>query len=181
MVNRNYSEQVGGCCSSSTSCCSSNEVKQSRVCPDGQRYVNKHLALPPKIAILSCEGACIKGEVSRLAANILAYQLERDASVRMCLGDTATGNSGMLELIKRAPEIIALEGCSLHCATEIVRLRDPSITTRIVDTSQLYKFDREKYFEIFDLPRNMIEEFSMNVAQVVRERFFGKSGATSIE
>ncbi|MCL5047060.1 MAG: putative zinc-binding protein [Actinobacteria bacterium] len=75
------------------------------------RYVKRELALPPKRAVVACEGACIKGEVARVAANILAYRLQRDAAVRICSGDASTGNSGMLDLVTRAPEVIAIEGC----------------------------------------------------------------------
>ena len=65
----------------------------ARICPEGARYVEKILSGPPRIAVMACEGGCIKGEVARVAANILTYQLEREASVRICLGDAATGGS----------------------------------------------------------------------------------------
>ncbi len=85
--------------------------------------------MPPKIAVLACEGGCVKGEVARVAANILAYKLQRDAAVRICLGDAATGNSGMLDLVNRAPKVIAVEGCPLQCGTEIMRYRLPDLHT----------------------------------------------------
>jgi len=49
----------------------------ARLCPEGARYVLKVMAGPPRTAILACEGGCLKGEVARVAANIVAYQLER--------------------------------------------------------------------------------------------------------
>ena len=94
-------------------------VKGRRVCGDGKRYVERQLALPPKKAVIACEGACVKGEVARVAANLLAYRLERDAAVRIRLGDAATADSGMSQLVERAPEVIAVEGCPLRCATAI--------------------------------------------------------------
>lgn len=176
MVNK-YTDKAdpeSGLCSgiqSRANCCSAGG-KKSRVCLDGERYVKKQMALPAKVAILSCEGACIKGEVTRVAANILAYRLERDKAVRICLGDASTGNSGMLDLIRRAPGVIALEGCYLHCGTQILKSRDQNIVTLIVDTSALYSFDREKYFEIFDMPRDEIDSLALKVAEAVRERLF---------
>lgn len=155
---------VNGCCSK--------EIKESRICPDAERKVKKELSLPPKKAILACEGGCIKGEVARVAANILAYNLERDSSVRICLGDAATGNSGMLELIKRAPEVISVEGCPLQCGTEIVKKRYPELQTTVVDASTLYEFDRSLFFEIFDLPHSEIEKFAFSVATHVRQNYF---------
>ena len=87
------------------------------------------MALPPKKAVLACEGGCVKGEVARVAANILAYRMERDKAVRICLGDAATGNSGMLELVTWAPQVIAVEGCPLQYGTEIMRKRLPTLQT----------------------------------------------------
>lgn len=144
----------------------------SRVCVDGQRYVKKEMEQSPKIAVLACEGGCVKGEIARVAANILAYRLKRESSVRICLGDAATGNSGMLELIKRAPEVIAVEGCPLQCGTEIMRYRIPDLKTTVINASELYEFDRSKYFEIFDMPQNEIEEHARVVAEHIEKRYF---------
>jgi uncharacterized metal-binding protein len=157
--------------SNPSSQCGSNN-KLGRVCGDGLRYVQNELKSPPKKAVLACEGGCLKGEVARVAANILAYKLQREAAVRICLGDAATGNSGFIDLINRAPEIIALEGCPLKCGTEIMRRRIPDLKTTIIDVSTLYQFDRSKYFEIFDMPRTEIEEHAYKVAEYVQDHFF---------
>jgi hypothetical protein len=135
------------------------------------------MSQPPKRAIVACEGACLKGEVARVAANVLAYRLERDSAVRICSGDATTGNSGMLELVKRAPQVIAVEGCPLHCATEILRTRLPELRTTAIDASDLYTFDRSKYFEIFDLPRAEIEAFGEQVALHIQQTSFGRVAA----
>lgn len=147
----------------------------SRVCIDGLNYVKKALTKEPKTAILSCEGACIKGEVARVAANMLAYRLRRDTAVRICLGDAATGNSGMVELITRAPKVISIEGCPLSCGMTILKKRLPELQATIVDASQLYSFDRNKCFEIFDLPKEQIEEYAINVAKHIEHNCFRKT------
>lgn len=144
----------------------------ARICPEGARYVEKVLAGPPKIAVMACEGGCIKGEIARVAANMLAYQLEREAAVRICMGDAVTGDSGFVELVKRAPRTIALEGCFLHCGTEIMRKRLPELEPVIVEANRLYSFDRDKYFEIFDMPRAEIEQYAATVAEYVRQTEF---------
>lgn len=146
-------------------------VQGARVCSDGVKYVEKELTFLPKKAILACEGGCIKGEVARVAANILAYKLQRKTAVRICLGDAATGNSGFINLITRAPEVIAVEGCPLQCGTEIMKKRIPDLKTTVINASVLYEFDR-KYFEIFDMPRNELEEHAFKVAQYIEEKFF---------
>jgi len=63
----------------------------TRICSEGALYVERILTGLPRKAINACEGGCIKGEVARVAANILAYQLERDTAVRICLGYVIIG------------------------------------------------------------------------------------------
>ena len=36
-------------------------------CDLGDAYAQKHWTTPPKIAVLSCEGMCLRGEVARRA------------------------------------------------------------------------------------------------------------------
>ncbi len=147
-------------------------AKENRICSDGVNYVQSELGLTPKKAIISCEGGCIKGEIARVATNILAYRLQRNEAVRICLGDAATGDSGFVELVKRSPNVIAIEGCSLQCGTEILKKRLPELVTTVINASELYEFDRSKYFEIFDMPRPEIEEYAQKVAEYVQKSFF---------
>ncbi|MDT8901681.1 putative zinc-binding protein [Anaeroselena agilis] len=154
-------------------CCSS--CAPGRICPDGQRYATKQMALPPKKAVIACEGACIKGEVARSAANLLAYRLKAENAVRICLGDAATGDSGMTELVRRAPEVIAIEGCPLCCGLTVLRSRIPNLAATVIDASKLYSFDREANFEIFDLPREQIDKY----AGIVAEHAAGKCFANN--
>lgn len=158
-----------------TQCCGS--AKGERICADGVRYVSKQMEGPAKKAILACEGGCIKGEIARVAANILAYKLQRDTTVRICLGDAATGNSGFVDLIRSAPEVIAVEGCPLQCGTEIVRKRIPALQTTVINASELYEFDRTKYFEIFDMPRAEVEEHAQKVADHIEKLIVNANGS----
>ncbi len=153
----------------------------ARVCPEGARYVEKILAGPPRTAILACEGGCLKGEVARVAANMLAYQLERDASVRICLGDAVTGESGFVKLLEEAPRTIVIEGCFLHCGSQIVKKRLPDFAPEIVESSRFLHFDRDKYFEIFDLPRAEIEQYAKTVAEHVQQTKFRGAPDASAE
>ena len=151
-----------------------------RICPEGARYVKKVMAGPPRIAIMACEGGCLKGEVARVAANILAYQLERDSSVRICMGDAVTGDSGFVKLVEGAPKNIVVEGCFMHCGTQIVKTRIADFNPEIVESSQFLDFDKDKYFEIFDLPRAEIEQNAQKVAEYVqRTKFQGQTADES--
>ncbi len=158
---------MSGCCTSS--------CVTGRICPDGQRYAKKQMSLPPKKAVIACEGACIKGEVARSAANLLAYRLEADKTVRICLGDAATGDSGMTELVKRAPEVVAIEGCPLCCGLTMLRSRIPDLAATVIDASKLYSFDRDANFEIFDLPREQIEDYARTVADHAVKKCFDQN------
>lgn len=158
---------MSGCCTSS--------CVTGRICPDGQRYSEKQMALPPKKAVIACEGACIKGEVARSAANLLAYRLQADNAVRICLGDAATGDSGMAELVKRAPEVVAIEGCPLCCGLTVLRSRIPDLAATVIDASKLYSFDRDANFEIFDLPREQIEDYARIVADHAVKKCFDQN------
>jgi hypothetical protein len=40
-------------------------------CPAGESYANEQIA-KKTIPVLSCEGPCIRGELARLAANLVA-------------------------------------------------------------------------------------------------------------
>nr|WP_320148211.1 putative zinc-binding protein [uncultured Anaeromusa sp.] len=141
----------------------------ARVCPEGAQYVEKKMEGGPKIAIMACEGGCIKGEVARVAANMVAYQRAREETIRICLGEAMTGESGFRTIIERAPRVLVIEGCFLHCGTKMMQMCFPNFSPSIVEAATLYDFDREKYFEIFDLPREQIESFAVQVAAHVQE------------
>lgn len=160
-----------------SSCCSGSG--KSRVCAEGAAYVEKELNAPPKKAILCCEGGCIKGEVARVAANLIAYRLERANAVRICLGDASTANSGFIDLVNRAPQVIAIEGCYLKCGTEIMKTRIPDFKPTIVFANDFYTYDKERYFEIFDIPRVEIENFASIVAEHVSNTFFNSQETNS--
>jgi hypothetical protein len=69
------------------------------VCGD---YSELHSTNPPKIAIVSCDGACARGEVSRLAANLIAHKRSPGNTVRVCLGAAFTKDTGQRNLVRRA-------------------------------------------------------------------------------
>lgn len=47
----------------------------NKACQAGLLYAQKHLTTPPKDAVISCEGICLKGETARRAANLIAHRL----------------------------------------------------------------------------------------------------------
>jgi uncharacterized metal-binding protein len=158
--------------------CDSNTASKARVCAEGKRYVDRQLEGAPKVAVIACEGACVKGEVARVAANVLAYRLERDRAVRICLGDAMTADSGMRTLVERAPQVLAVEGCGLHCATEIMKTLAPDVRPTVVTASAMYTYDREKCFEIFDMPPDALAAHAQVVAERLQASHFGTQPET---
>jgi hypothetical protein len=43
-------------------------------CPAGEAYANQQLAAK-KVPVLSCEGPCIRGEIARLAGNLITREV----------------------------------------------------------------------------------------------------------
>jgi len=58
---------------------------------------------------MACEGACRKGEIARIAANLIAHKLARDKTVRICLGGAFTKDTGQRNLVRRADKAIVIE------------------------------------------------------------------------
>lgn len=82
-------------------------------CPVGERYAKKQMA-KKSIPVLSCEGACIRGEIARLAANHVAGELAGLA--RACHAETFfVPHSTMATWVKEAEKVLMLDGCFLKC------------------------------------------------------------------
>jgi hypothetical protein len=117
-----------------------------------------------RIPVLSCEGACIRGEIARLAAN---YVSKEENFQRGCHGELFTvPDSKIAQWIKDAPKVICIDGCFLKCHSRILE--------NIIEPSKLLVFDAlshyKKYndiFEIDDVPESERKEVGMCVAKWV--------------
>lgn len=124
-----------------------------------------------KMVIMSCDGGCIKGEVARVAANIIAYRLRSDSTSRLCLGKAVTAkNTKLRDSIAQAPKVISIEGCPLTCGVNMLRGNLPDIAVTVVDASQLYCYDEKVYKNVFDLTRDQIEGFALKVVEHVEDK-----------
>ncbi|WP_319580301.1 putative zinc-binding protein [uncultured Methanospirillum sp.] len=101
-------------------------------------YSEKNSTTPPKIAILSCKGACARGEVSKRAANLIAHEMAKDEKVRICLGGAFTKNIGQRNLVRRSERSIVIEGCFVSCATRIMQGVLPDLNPEVVLADTLY-------------------------------------------
>ena len=65
--------------------------KTRNVCPMCEDYAARQASKP--VAVMCCEGACLRGEVARQAANLLCHSLAPEQTVRICLGGAFTTRS----------------------------------------------------------------------------------------
>ena len=141
--------------------------KTRNVCPMCEDYAKRQKSKP--VAVMSCEGACLRGEVARQAANLLCHSLAPDQTVRICLGGAFTKDTGQRSLVRNAPRVIALEGCFLNCSSRMMRGVIGDLEPEIIIADRLYDFDR-RLFGIDEMPRADIEARARTVAEKVAER-----------
>jgi uncharacterized metal-binding protein len=115
------------------------------------------------VVVMCCEGACLRGEVARQAANILCHSLLPDKTARICLGGAFTKDTGQRSLVRNAPKLIAIEGCFIKCATRMMQGVLDSIEPEVVLADQLYDFDRS-LFGIDEMDEGEIKRHAREVA-----------------
>jgi uncharacterized metal-binding protein len=113
-------------------------------CPIGE-IVGTENSASKKIPVFSCEGACIRGEIARRAANLVA---KNDPYRRGCHGELITvPKSSIAVWALTAEKAILIDGCFLRCHGRIME--------NLFDKDKLIQFDAlsyyKKYNEIFDM------------------------------
>ena len=130
-----------------------------------EEYSEKNSTTPPKIAILSCEGACARGEVSRRAANLIAHEMAKDETVRICLGGAFTKNTGQRNLVRRAEKCLSIEGCFVSCATRMMQGVLPDLNPEVVLADTLY--EESLPFGIDEVSDETFSTYARQVAEKV--------------
>lgn len=117
-----------------------------------------------KIPVISCEGGCIRGEIARLAANIVAKE---EPYRRSCHGELITiPHSAISQWARNADKVVVIDGCFLRCHGRILR--------NIIEKDRLLEFEAlshyKKYtdlFEIDDVPEGERNTVARDVADWV--------------
>jgi len=97
------------------------------------------------IPVFSCEGACIRGEIARRAANLVA----KEAPYRRgCHGELFTvPHSAIARWTEAAERVVVIDGCFLRCHGRIMR--------GIIGEDRLVEFDAlshyKKFTDVFDI------------------------------
>jgi uncharacterized metal-binding protein len=115
-----------------------------RKCPIGEKTGSQNLE-KGKIPVLSCEGACIRGEIARLAAHLVAKE---EPFRRGCHGELfGVPESAMAEWVKKAGKVVLIDGCFLRCHGRILE--------NLIEKDKLMQFDAlshyKKYTDRFDI------------------------------
>lgn len=133
----------------------------SGVCPVGEEHGIKNRK-EGNIPVLSCEGACIRGEIARVAANLVSKE---KGYARCCHAETFTvPYSAIAEWVKNSEKVVMIDGCFLRCHGRILK--------NLIDDKCLIGFDAlshyKKYMEIFDVD-DVPEDERKKVARAVAD------------
>ncbi|MDP4178752.1 MAG: putative zinc-binding protein [Bacillota bacterium] len=150
--------------------------EECQLCED---YAKKNLSEHPKVAILSCEGACSRGEISRLAANLVAHRLSQDKTVRICLGGAFTKNAGQRNLVKNASKVISIEGCFIDCASRMMKGVIPDLKALVVQADSLYDIDLP--FGINEVSEDILKKCATKVAETIVKEYIEGNCKTDIK
>lgn len=142
-------------------------AKITKVCPMCEDYAANNKTKP--VAVMSCEGACLRGEIARQAANILCHRLERDKTVRICLGGAFTKDTGQRGLVRDTPRVVAVEGCFIRCASRMMAGVIPGHAPEVVIADGLCDFD-PNLFGIDEMPEPDIRRHAETVAKHIAAR-----------
>jgi len=123
-----------------------------------------------QVAIVSCEGACLRGEISRRAANQVSFNLAPEKTVRICLGGAFTKDTGQRDLVRNADQVVVIEGCFIQCATRMLQGVITDFKPQIVIADSFYDLGGD-YFGINEVEESVIQSSSMIVADKVLQLF----------
>jgi len=134
-------------------------------CPIGETVGEQNMK-EGKIPVFSCEGACVRGEIARVAANLVAKE---EPYRRGCHGELFTvPRSAMARWAGTAERVVVIDGCFLRCHGRVMK--------GLIDEDRLVEFDAlshyKKYTDIFDIdgvPEAERNEVAQDVAAWVLE------------
>ncbi len=133
------------------------------VCPVGEKWAKENISRKA-IPVLACEGPCIRGEIARLAANIVAKEQPYG---RTCYAEVAlVPHSSMTQWVKNSDKIVMIDGCFLSCIGRVLN--------NLVDENKIVHIDalslHKKYSDVFlmdDVPEAERKETARQVADKI--------------
>ena len=144
-------------------------AKTDKACSNCEAYVEQNRT--KAVAVVSCEGACLRGEISRRAANVLCRDLAPAESVRICQGSALSKNGGQRQLVQQAPRVLFLEGCLVQCASRLFSGFVLEGEATVLYTDRLVEFD-QGLFASHEVPEAEIAALAKTAAKEVFRRVF---------
>jgi hypothetical protein len=114
------------------------------VCPAGEAWAEDKI-LQKKIPVLACEGPCVRGDIARRAANLVAQE---EPYARACFPETFfVPHSSMARWVQEADQVVMIDGCFLKCIGRVLN--------NLVDEEKIVHIDAlpfyNKYTDLFDM------------------------------
>jgi uncharacterized metal-binding protein len=129
------------------------------VCPAGEAWADRQI-LQKKIPVLSCEGPCVRGDIARRAANVVANE---QPFARACYAETfLVPHTSMARWVKEADQVVMIDGCFLKCIGRVLNNVVDREKIVHVDTLSLYN----KYTNLFDM-EDVPEQERIDTARAV--------------
>jgi uncharacterized metal-binding protein len=134
-----------------------------KVCNAGEIY-GRQCQKEGEIPVFSCEGGCIKGEIARQTANLVAKE---DGFARACHGELfSVPHADLAKWVREADKVVVIDGCSLFCHARIAE--------NIISRDKLVTFDalsmHRKYADLMnvdDVPETERKKTAREVADKV--------------
>lgn len=112
------------------------------VCPAGEAWAEQGI-LHKRIPVLSCEGPCVRGDIARRAADMVAKE---EPFTRACYPEAAfVPHSAMARWVKEADTVIMIDGCFLKCIGRVIKNLVEEEKIVHIDALRLYN----KYTDLF--------------------------------
>lgn len=145
----------------------------NKVCKTGEEFGRK-CRNEGRIPVFSCEGGCIKGEIARQAANLVA---EDDGYARACHGELFTvPHSDLAGWVREAEHVVVIDGCSLFCHSRIAENIIPKERLVVFDALSVHR----KYSDLMAV-NDVPEEERKKAAREVVEFVLASIGGTENE
>ena len=136
-------------------------------CAVGERYAKEQIT-KKTVPVLSCEGPCIRGEIARLAANLVAQELSGFA--RTCHAEAFyVPHSAMAQWVKTAQKLLMIDGCFLKCHGRVLKKLVGEDKVIHIDALPFYR----KYTDVF-LIEDVPEEERKAAARQVADKIIAK-------
>jgi uncharacterized metal-binding protein len=142
-----------------------------RTCPIGESVGERNIA-EERIPVFSCEGGCIRGEIARRAANLVAKD---PRFARACHGEAFTiPHSAIGRWVMEAPKVVLIDGCFLGCHKRIIENLIPGDRLVHYDALSHYKRYTDR-FEADSVPEEEIDQVARDVADWVSQTYGARS------